>query len=222
MKRFKPGNVVRRTRDHNAGMGPGNTGIVSDINGDYMTLRNWPGIHNPESFELVADDEASVKDKLEMFPDERITTLGNVLQAVDYKSQNLHCCGIKEYHGIQGFARLERDWTGQSIRYHDATPLDVLKGMCSYWRSVGIIGANGECVRARPFIIFSVARDPECPADECTRGIEVRDLILKHDLGSVWTSEWELNGNSGNLVQMYVWTVNRKTTAKAFVDAQHP
>lgn len=229
IQKVKIGDTVRRIRGGHNGMAPGNTATVTRVillgmHVNSLGLQEFPvGRHDAANFELVTTGpEEEMPADAVMSADPRVTVRGNYLGPVTYKSNNLHCCGVKEYHGLQGQLVSEYNWKGVFVKHHKPTPMDILKGMCKYWREVSVV--EGTLMRARPFMVFTVARSPNANEDNphYTVGKDVAKLIAEHNLGSVWMSEWEMNGNSGNFVQMYVWTINREVVEKAFKDAQHP
>lgn len=107
--------------------------------------------------------------------------------------REMHCCGVKELHGLQYFHRYSRR-DGHEIAAIPVSVEDFLPTALKFIK---------EMDRHRPFWIYTVAGDPKA----VDIGDRLKAVIEKNGLGTVAVSAPEHNYNSGNLVRVYVWTV---------------
>lgn len=96
--------------------------------------------------------------------------------------ERTQCCGIRELNGVQ-----------QS----GSVALIVLKDAARGFYEEGMGSA---------FIFFSIA---QFSAQSKKRGKELTDLIEKYKLGVVQKTHAMLNPNSGRMLTMYMWEVNK-------------
>jgi hypothetical protein len=97
------------------------------------------------------------------------------------------CCGVCEIHGISFF--------------EPKNFFEVFKRVVSDYQ-------NGE--EEKPLIYFFT--DAIGPKDRSVRsqGDVITELIRKNGYGTVTTSRYKRNPNSGNLVRVFVWNLNAK------------
>ena len=113
---------------------------------------------------------------------------------------NLMCCGVKELRGVS----------------HFKTPEDVIRALneLTYSRQtiVGVNRQTGKTIyKPEPFsrfryILFSQARQ------EADYGFRLAAFVRDKQLGSLVETDFHLNPNSGNMLKVWIWTVNHDAT----------
>jgi hypothetical protein len=125
----------------------------------------------------------------EQFPTEKWVYEG---LTTGYKRGDLHCCGVKEIHGIQS-RHMFRNRASEVYEYVDQSPIEMLREVQKLMNPLHL-------GRQRPFWVFTDATSmPQV-------GAALADFIRQHNLGTVLETTREHNPNSGNSVRVYLWT----------------
>jgi hypothetical protein len=147
--------------------------------------------------------EEAMARKKHPFGDKYPADVYNVLEHQKPKIQNLYCCGIKEFHGVQNQWVFENKITG---KYHyEDLPFEELVN--SFFEEVLRWDAH------RPVWIFSDNNKKTSPGEALAQYIEANKL------GTVVRSGYAHNHNSGCDIQCYVATISVKARGHKFVQA---
>lgn len=121
--------------------------------------------------------------------------------------KDLECCGMKEIHGITHVHQFYRPLDKLTFfgdpelerKYIPVSPGEVVRFAQQCLNSVWYD-------RNRPFLVMSDVRQALKPGQK-QRGELIEKFIVENELGTVFRSEWGLNGNSGSTIQAILWTV---------------
>lgn len=114
-----------------------------------------------------------------------------------------HCCGLREINGLGAYDPAKRK---------PKTPEEHIADM---WHPIYMTSADYPAGRTNwRYAIFTQAHHPEMP---CTPyGEEFAAYIRAHELGEVIeTTGRHINPNSGNVLKVWVWTVDHDRTREA-------
>lgn len=121
--------------------------------------------------------------------------------------ERLTCCGLREALGISGYDTAEEMLT--ALCHNEGTPR-----LSMYAPTPSLFA---ESSGGFSHIVFTdAARSPRTR----TSGDKLASYIRRYRLGSVSAARKARNPNSGNILGVYVWTVNRKALAKWYTT--HP
>lgn len=117
----------------------------------------------------------------------------------------MHCCGVREIHGIQNYHTLQR-WNKDGRVYDKrecfrVMPEDIVT------KVIASHGTQNEG-RARPFYIFIDNFDYGIEKKRKAAGQELLEYIVEHKLGKVFRTGKEMNENSGNKIECFTWVID--------------
>lgn len=96
------------------------------------------------------------------------------------EGSDMSCCGVREMNGLED------------------TPKETLQEMCAEI-------CRGECDHTRwPLFRYAIFSDTH----RSRKGINLAAYIQRHRLGSVISTRWNVNPNSGNRLKVWTWTLN--------------
>ena len=120
--------------------------------------------------------------------------------------RGMHCCGVREIHGIQNFHVFEKGEHFQGTFERDLIRVDaewvVMKVKDSF--------AKNDERRARPVYIFTDNHDYHIDKKKGEKwaGQALLEYIVENKLGKVWRTDKLLNENSGNKIECFMWAVD--------------
>jgi hypothetical protein len=124
----------------------------------------------------------------------------------NWLSKDMHCCGVKEHHGIQNQIVLTRtdpkdpDWVAER-KVVSVSPTDYIIWAKEQQKRYG---------RHRPYYLFTEAT----PTGTHKQGDRIVKYIEEHKLGDVAVHGPLTNDNSGNKVTLFVWMVDNKALVR--------
>lgn len=123
----------------------------------------------------------------------------------DLSIEHLRCCGGRELHGISHYYNMrgvvDEAWADC---YHAPEAIKVY----DYDKGAYVDGMSKASFLCPSFYLFTQASNDD-DDDLNGYGDRLKEFIEKSNLGTVIVSPANRNDNSGNMVEAFIWTVDR-------------